>query len=85
MKEPNNQWKLDKRLPISVLVILTAHTLGAVWYASALNSRVAALEDLTQNNQEVIGKIIRLETQLQYIQQNTARIEQALTKIADKD
>jgi hypothetical protein len=38
------QWHLDKRVPISLIITLLAQTVAIVWWAAAIEGRVSVLE-----------------------------------------
>lgn len=55
-------WHLDKRVPIALIVTICMQTAAAIWWASALDSRVSALEIRTAEYSGRGERIIRLET-----------------------
>lgn len=38
------QWHLDKRVPVAIIFALLMQSLGGVWWASSLNERTAQIE-----------------------------------------
>lgn len=40
----DNQWHLDKKVPISLIVTITLQFAAGVWFASKLDARVSNLE-----------------------------------------
>ena len=44
MEQDETRWHLDKRVPIALVVLIIAQTAGAIWWASAVNSSLMALE-----------------------------------------
>ena len=44
MTEEDTRWHLDKRVPIALVFLIITQTAGAVWWASAVNGSIAALE-----------------------------------------
>jgi len=79
-----NDWHLDKRVPVAFLLVLLAHTMAAIWYASALNSRVGALEVNRQNAITAYERLIRLETKFEVFEQSLFRIDKNLEKLTDR-
>jgi len=61
---------------IAVLLALFVQTLGIVWWASGINSRVGALEAATGD----LGKVAVLEERTQAIREGVNRIEQRLDR-----
>jgi hypothetical protein len=43
-EDDDTRWHLDKRVPIALVVLIIAQTAGAIWWASAVNGSIAALE-----------------------------------------
>ncbi|MCE3233773.1 MAG: hypothetical protein K0R98_2030 [Rickettsiaceae bacterium] len=81
---PSNKWHLDKRVPIAMLFALLANLLAGIWYAAKIDSRVAALEISTRDNNLVLERLVRVETQLDGLKDAVNRIDQSVTKIADR-
>ena len=82
------KWHLDKKIQTGTLIV---YTITAVWYASALNSRVAAIEVKQQNGITAFERLIRLETNVDNlkdaigdIKTSMLRIDDNIQKIADK-
>ena len=48
--QPPEQWHLDKKVPIAIIVAICIQTGGLIWWAARLESRVGSLEmrDATQ-------------------------------------
>ena len=40
MQQEPAQWHLDKRVPISIIIAMLLQTVGMVWWAASLSSRV---------------------------------------------
>lgn len=87
----DNDWHLDKRVPITLIVMLLVQTAGIVWFASAMNSkieqnatRVTRLEILDTSKREIIQNnstsIAVINENLKYIGASLNRIEQAIEK-----
>ena len=52
MTEYDTRWHLDKRVPIALVVLIVSQTAGAIWWASAVNGSIAALENRVDFNDE---------------------------------
>lgn len=87
----DNDWHLDKRVPITLIVVLLVQTAGIVWFASAMNSkieqneaRVTRLEILDSSKREIIQNnttsIAVINENLKYIGASLSRIEAAIEK-----
>lgn len=44
MQNDREGWHLDKKVPISIIVVLLAQIVGGLWFLSKLDSRIGALE-----------------------------------------
>lgn len=40
----DRQWHLDKKVPVAIIIAITLQSVGAVWWASAIDQRVKSLE-----------------------------------------
>ena len=40
----DDQWHLDRRVPIALIIALVIQSAGGVWWASAMNERMAQVE-----------------------------------------
>lgn len=43
-KEPKKPWVFDKKINLGVILLLAVHTIGAIYYAGKLESRVSSME-----------------------------------------
>lgn len=55
----NNTWKIDKKIPITLIVLLMFQTLGFVWSAAQLTSKVETLDTTTQRLEERISGLYK--------------------------
>lgn len=55
-------WHLEKKIQIGTLIGVIIYTITAVWYASALNSRVGAIELKQENGRNSFERLVKLET-----------------------
>lgn len=72
------EWHLDKRVNISIIIAVCLQTSAAIWWSSAINTRVDQLErgaSLTANQD---SRIVRLETKMDLIFQNLTEIKSLL-------
>lgn len=40
-----NDWHLDKRINVSIILVLAAYVVGGFWFAAKMDSRVVAVEE----------------------------------------
>lgn len=74
MAKSNTSWEFDKRIPVTVIVMLAFHTMGAFWYAARLDARVEALEKKLSNNSQVLQRLARVEEGVEHIQSDIVRM-----------
>ena len=76
-------WHLERKIPLGVIVILSVHTCGAIWYASNLASRVSQIESSLRDYKQVNERLARVEEQTVGIKESMLRIESTLTRILE--
>ena len=76
------EWHLDKKVPIGIIVALVIQTIGFFTVATAwkttVDSRIGRLEEIISSNSNQGERIIILEQQLKFIVESLNRIEQKL-------
>ena len=81
-------WRIDKHIPIAVLVALLLQTSGIVWWASSITSRVDMLEKSTSSwqasREKIPERVTRVEVSLESINASLLRIERKLDNEVDK-
>jgi hypothetical protein len=80
-------WHLDKRVPVAIIFALLIQTAGAVWWASAMSSSVAALRE-ADSRLEAADVQIRIdatsrEARLRLVEQGATRMETKLEAIVE--
>lgn len=74
----DNQWHLDKRVPVTLIVALLVHAGATVWWGSAINARVGHIESYIEDakrasaaamveERDRSNRLVRLETHMQNI------------------
>lgn len=85
-------WKIDKHIPIALILALLAQTAGFVWYFAKQDSRLEALEifraeilSKTNRSDDVVAKrLIALEVGLAGMQASLKNIEKSTDRIAER-
>ena len=85
MSEPTRdqeggRWHLDKRVPIALIFAIAAQSLGAVWFASAINQRVAVNEAAIAARVTISDRMVRTETRVENIQDTVDEIKGLLQR-----
>ena len=84
----DSSWHLDKRVPIALILTIAIQSFAAIFWAGAINTRVAAVEsrqnlmEQRQFDQAHESRIAALEARLAGIHGRLGRIEQQLDTIA---
>ena len=73
------EWHLDKKVPVTIIVALVLQTLGIIYVGTAwkteVDFRISSLERLNEDSKSQEGRIIAVEQQLNYITDSLKRIE----------
>jgi hypothetical protein len=78
-KDPQtSQWHLDKRVPVALILTLIVQGAAMVWWGSAIDHRVAAVEQRLSALDDSRERLIRLEASVSYQQQVLQEIRDEL-------
>jgi Tfp pilus assembly protein PilO len=72
--ESEQNWHLDKRVPIALLLAILLQAGGWIWWAASLNSRVDTVED----------SIVRLESRNEALNKSTQEQAVQLGRIEEQ-
>lgn len=73
----------DKLIGPGTLVYLVTITVGGVWWASDISTRVASTERKVEASSQADGRIVRLEVLITRLDTQLDRIETKLDRRAD--
>ena len=80
----NEQWHLDRRVPISIIIALFVQTVTFVYFGTAWKSdtdfRIAALEKAEDSRQNHESRLVVLEQQFGYIRADLQEIKTLLRR-----
>lgn len=74
------QWHLDKRVPLALIVTIIIQTAGLVWWASSLSERVNSLERSRDATAPQADRLTRVEVKIESIQSGVERIERMIRR-----
>lgn len=80
MRDDDQRWHLDKRVPLALIVTIIIQTAGLVWWASSLSERVNSLERTRDATAPQADRLTRVEVKVESIQQGVERIERLIRK-----
>lgn len=63
-----NQWHLDKRVPIALIVTLVLQSAAIVWWASGVEARVNANTRELEEQSDTRERLVRIETILERLE-----------------
>lgn len=77
----NAGWKLDRHIPVALVVTILLQTGIALMWSGAAAERLSTLEGRSARTDEVIERTARLEEQSQAMRASLARIEEKLDRV----
>jgi hypothetical protein len=80
MTDPSLGWRLDKHVPMGVILALAVQTGGALAWAGGAAERIASLERRLDRQAGVAERLARLEAQADASRAALARIEAKLDR-----
>jgi septal ring factor EnvC (AmiA/AmiB activator) len=90
---PQQGWKIDKHIPVAVILAIILQTFGAIWWASSVTTRIEALErsrhsqeirtEAHEKRVQIIEKDLPvIREKIENIKGTTDRIEKKLDKLS---
>ena len=74
MSKQKEHWHLDKRVPVALMSLIGTWIFTTVWWASALDNRVAVLEKMALKNQSVESRLARIEEGQDWLKKGVERL-----------
>ena len=81
----DEQWHLDKKVPLAMIIAIAIQTAGAVWFMAKMDSRIQSLEDSEKRAEVRFGvinsdrdRLVRVEEQVKGQTEILRRIETRL-------
>lgn len=78
------RWRIELVVSISTLVMMIGTIASGAWWAATMQSRVAALEDWTKQNNKVLERLGSVEVRVESVRTQTMRIEDKLDRLIDR-
>jgi hypothetical protein len=79
-RDDDQQWHLDRKVPLALIFTIIAQTIVAAWAASNIWTRVGELERKVEMAAPQAERIIRLETKVDGITGSLAEIKTLVTR-----
>lgn len=80
----DNQWHLDKRVPVAIIFAIILQSIAAFWWAATMTEKVAALEIRVARLGDYQTRLVRVEARSQSTIERLDRIESLQRSINDK-
>ncbi len=77
-------WSWDKLIGPGTIVYLITITIGGVWWASDISTRVVVTERKVESSAQADARIVRLETLIGRLDTQLDRIETKLDRRAER-
>jgi hypothetical protein len=71
-------WHVDKKVPLALIIALTAQTAFGVWWASGINTRVENLERQVSGYSLTNERVIRIEGKIDSFKETLIDIKAAV-------
>lgn len=55
--KPNNSWRVQKTIPITIIIFVLVNIISTVWWMSKLDSRVVNVEDWIEDNYRITSEL----------------------------
>lgn len=75
MNEDDGKWRLDRHIPISLIVTILVQTGAFVWWGATTDQKVAVLKDRLDAIAPNSDRLTRVEVKVDTVQQSINRIE----------
>ena len=76
----SEQWHLDKRVPIALILAILLQTGGALWWAAAVSERVNYLEKQLSASAPQADRLTRVEVKIEAIQDGITEIKRLVQR-----
>jgi hypothetical protein len=80
MLRDDEQWHLDKRVPLALILTIVIQTAGLVWWASSLSERVNSLERRADASAPQGDRLTRVEVKLEGVQLGIDEIKRLIRR-----
>ena len=78
MSEPTNGWHLDRRVPLALIITMTAQLAGIIWWGAQTSARLDYVERQSQSPE----RLARIEAKMESMIDQIARLERKLDRQA---
>lgn len=83
-KQEEERWKIDKRIPLAVIITLLVQLAGTLIWATQLDARVNHIEQQSTGNYSLNERFGRLEERLDNVKQDTDALKRLLAQLTER-
>lgn len=83
-QQRQQEWHLDRKVTLSLIIALLANAAASVWFAAQLDQRVTSIEQHQTRALDTPERIARVETQVEGLREYLARIERKLDRVIER-
>ena len=80
---PSN-WRIDKQIPIAVIVAMLMQTGAIIWWAAHMDSRVMVLEATSIQSSLLLDRVSRMEEKVTALKETTQAMNEKLETMIAK-
>ncbi len=79
-REDDNNWHLDKRVPIALIVTLIGNIVVTSWWAATASEKLASLERRVDMSAPLADRMTRVETKIENVQDTLSEVKTMLIR-----
>jgi len=83
MMNNDKHWKLDRRIPVAVVIALFMQMMGAIVWATSIDARVNQIEQNTMGGAFASEKFARIEERLEHLKEDIVIIRRQLENLSN--
>ena len=80
MNPDDTKWRIDRHIPLALIVTIAIQTGTFVWWASSLTERVNVLERTAITTAPQADRLTRVEVKIENVQTGIDRIERLIRR-----
>lgn len=82
--DPADKWKIDRRVPVAVILAFILQIAGALIWATELDARVSHMERESGTFTGVTEKFVRMEERMENMRQDLGIIRRQLDRMTER-
>jgi hypothetical protein len=78
IKDEKPHWTVDRKVPLAMIFAIVMQTMGAVWWAASVNSRLQYLEENDKITNIAVQELSEIKVHMEYQRKALEAIEEHL-------